>query len=112
MIIRGFFPEDNPEGRTLKVYVNQKEVPLSITMAEGPEVRRRYLRYRMNVGQEITASLQLTGQVVTDFKICSCLGEEEAEAYRTNRKQSSLKSSFVIWIAILKWNVLKRTSLF
>lgn len=87
LIIRGFFPEDNPEGRTLKVYVNQKEVPLSITMAEGPEVRRRYLRYRMNVGQEITASLQLTGQVVTDFKICSCLGEEEAEAYRTNRKQ-------------------------
>ena len=71
LIIRGFFPEDNPEGRTLKVYVNQKEVPLSITMAEGPEVRRRYLRYRMNVGQEITASLQLTGQVVTDFKICS-----------------------------------------
>ena len=54
LIIRGFFPEDNPEKRTLKVYVNQKEMPISIICTEGPEVRRRYLHYRMNVGQEIT----------------------------------------------------------
>lgn len=87
LIIRGFFSEDNPEKRTLKVYVNQKEMPLSIICTEGSEVRRRYLHYRMNVGQEITASLQLPEETVTDFKVCSCLGTEEAEVFHANRKQ-------------------------
>lgn len=87
LIIRGFFPEDNPEGRTMKVYINQREVPVPITMTEGPEVRRRYLRYRMNVGQEITGRLQLSQETVTDFKICSCLGVEEKEVFQANRKQ-------------------------
>lgn len=87
LIIRGFFPEDNPEKRTLKVYVNQKEMPISIVCTEGPEVRRRYLHYRMNVGQEITASLQLPEETVTDFKVCSCLGTEETEVFHANRKQ-------------------------
>lgn len=87
LIIRGFFPEDNPEKRTLKVYVNQKEMPISIVCTEGPEVRRRYLHYRMNVGQEITASLQLPEEAVTDFKVCSCLGTEETEVFHANRKQ-------------------------
>lgn len=87
LIIRGFFPEDNPEKRTLKVYVNQKEMPISIICTEGPEVRRRYLHYRMNVGQEITASLQLPEEAVTDFKVCSCLGTEETEVFHANRKQ-------------------------
>lgn len=87
LIIRGFFSEDNPEKRTLKVYVNQKEMPISIICTEGPEVRRRYLHYRMNVGQEITASLQLPEEAVTDFKVCSCLGTEETEVFHANRKQ-------------------------
>ncbi len=87
LIIRGFFSEDNPEKRTLKVYVNQKEMPLSIICTEGPEVRRRYLHYRMNVGQEITASLHLPEEAVTDFKVCSCLGTEETEVFHANRKQ-------------------------
>ena len=87
LIIRGFFPEDNPEKRTLKVYVNQKEMPISIICTEGSEVRRRYLHYRMNVGKEITASLQLPEEAVTDFKVCSCLGTEETEVFHANRKQ-------------------------
>lgn len=87
LIIRGFFPEDNPEKRILKVYVNQKEMPLSITYTEGPEVRRRYLHYRMNVGQEITASLQLPEEAVIEFKVCSCLDTEETGVFHANRKQ-------------------------
>ena len=87
LIIRGFFSEDNPEKRILKVYVNQKEMPLSIICTEGSEVRRRYLHYRMNVGQEITASLHLPEEAVTDFKVCSCLGTEETEVFHANRKQ-------------------------
>ncbi len=87
LIIRGFFPEDNPEKRTLKVYVNQKEMPISIICTEGPEVRRRYLHYRMNVGQEITASLQLPEEAVIEFKVCSCLGTEETGVFRANSKQ-------------------------
>lgn len=87
LIIRGFFPEDNPEKRTLKVYVNQKEMPISIICTEGPEVRRRYLHYRMNVGQEITASLQLPEEAVIEFKVCSCLGTEETGVFHANRKQ-------------------------
>lgn len=87
LIIRGFFSEDNPEKRTLKVYVNQKEMPLSIICTEGSELRRRYLHYRMNVGQEITASLHLPEEAVTDFKVCSCLGTEETEVFHANRKQ-------------------------
>lgn len=87
LIIRGFFPEDNPEGRTMKVCINKKEIPVSVTMTEGSEVRRRYLHYRMNVGQEITGRVQLPKETVTDFKICSCLGTEETEVYHINKKQ-------------------------
>ena len=87
LIIRGFFPEDNPENRTLKVYLNQKEIPVEYTIASGAEVRRRHLQYRMNVGEEITGKLSLPEETVVDFKICSCLGTEETEVYHVNKKQ-------------------------
>ena len=87
MIIRGFFPEDNPENRTLKVYLNQKEIPVEYTITSGAEVRRRHLQYRMNVGEEITGKLLLPEETVVDFKICSCLGTEETEVYHVNKKQ-------------------------
>lgn len=87
LIIRGFFPEDNPENRTLKVYLNQKEIPVEYTITSGAEVRRRHLQYRMNVGEEITGKLLLPEETVVDFKICSCLGTEETEVYHVNKKQ-------------------------
>lgn len=87
LIIRGFFPEDNPENRTLKVYLNQKEIPVEYTITSGVEVRRRHLQYRMNVGEEITGKLLLPEETVVDFKICSCLGTEETEVYHVNKKQ-------------------------
>lgn len=87
LIIRGFFPEDNPENRTLKVYLNQKEIPVEYTITSGAEVRRRHLQYRMNVGEEITGKLLLPEETVVDFKICSCLGTEETEVYHVNQKQ-------------------------
>ena len=64
LIIRGFFPEDNPENRTLKVYLNQKEIPVEYTITSGAEVRRRHLQYRMNVGEEITGKLLLPEETV------------------------------------------------
>lgn len=82
-----FFPEDNPENRTLKVYLNQKEIPVEYTITSGAEVRRRHLQYRMNVGEEITGKLLLPEETVVDFKICSCLGTEETEVYHVNKKQ-------------------------
>ena len=83
----GIFPEDNPENRTLKVYLNQKEIPVEYTITSGAEVRRRHLQYRMNVGEEITGKLLLPEETVVDFKICSCLGTEETEVYHVNKKQ-------------------------
>ena len=37
MVFRGFFPEDNPEKRTLKVYVNKKEVPVELSVEKRRE---------------------------------------------------------------------------
>lgn len=86
MVFRGFFPEDNPEERTLKVYVNKKEIPVELTVEKSVDIRRRYLHYQMNVGEEITGEFELPEEAITEIRICSCHNGEEALSFRADRK--------------------------
>ena len=72
MVFRGFFPEDNPEKRTLKVYVNKKEVPVELSVEKSVDIRRRYLHYQMNVGEEITGEFIIPDETIAEIKVCSC----------------------------------------
>lgn len=86
MVFRGFFPEDNPEGRTIKVYVNKKEIPVEITIEKSVDVRRRYLHYQMNVGEEVTGEFGIPEEPVTEIRVYSCKGSEEAFSFRADGK--------------------------
>ena len=86
MVFRGFFPEDNPEGRTIKVYVNKKEIPVEITIEKSVDVRRRYLHYQMNVGEEVTGEFGIPEEPVTEIRVYSCKGSEEALSFRVDGK--------------------------
>ena len=55
----GFFRDDNPEGRVVRVLLDDKELPVDITIREGLEIRRKYLPYNSNVSQEIVGEVSL-----------------------------------------------------
>lgn len=59
LVFRGFFPEDNPDKRKLEVHINGRKIPFEIDIEKNPDIRRRYLLYRMNVGEEITCTVKL-----------------------------------------------------
>lgn len=86
MVFRGFFPEDNPEKRILKVYVNKKEVPVELSVEKSVDIRRRYLHYQMNVGEEITGQFIIPDETITEIKVCSCSNGEEALSFRADGK--------------------------
>ena len=59
LIMRGVFHDDNPEGYSIQVYLDNKELDKELSLREGPDVRRRYLTYHMNVGQELNYEVGL-----------------------------------------------------
>ncbi|MCI5620533.1 MAG: glycosyltransferase family 2 protein [Lachnospiraceae bacterium] len=86
LIFTGLFPDDNPENRHLKVYVNGKETPVELSMEQGPEIRRRYLVHKQNASQELTGFVQLPGDGVKKVQIFSCLDKEETLVYTMSGK--------------------------
>lgn len=82
LIFTGFFRDDNPQKRTLKVRVNGRETHVDYVIAEGSNVRSRYLHYQMNVGQEITGHVLLPRERIRNIVLLSCLDKKETEVYR------------------------------
>lgn len=87
LVFRGFFPEDNPEKRKLEVCINGKKIPFEIDIEKNPDIRRRYLLYRMNVGEEITCTVKLPQEKIKEIRIYSCLKDEKNEVFFMDKKQ-------------------------
>ena len=87
LIFRGFFPEDNPDKRKLEVHINGRKIPFEIDIEKNPDIRRRYLLYRMNVGEEITCTVKLPQEKIKEIRIYSCLKDEKNEVFFMDKKQ-------------------------
>lgn len=59
MIFFGWFRNDNPEGRRIKVYVNGKAVSVQIKTERGIEIRQKYLLRNANVTEEVCGQFEL-----------------------------------------------------
>lgn len=87
IVFTGLFPNDNPQNRQVKVYVNGKEAQVDFSMEQGPEVRRRYLVHKQNASQEITGFVYLPEEGLNRLEIYSCLDEEKTLVYSVSKKK-------------------------
>ena len=85
----GFFRDDNPEGRVVRVLLDDKELPVDITIREGLEIRRKYLPYNSNVSQEIVGEVSLPDgwEQATELKIVSSSEDEDVAVFRVSGKE-------------------------
>ena len=59
LLIRGWYPQDNPQGRQVKVYLDEQELSGTVKVKSGVTVRQRYLRYQENISEELTIEVEL-----------------------------------------------------
>lgn len=59
LVIRGWYPQNNPQGRQVKVYLDEQELQGIEKINSGVTVRQRYLRYQENISEELTIQVQL-----------------------------------------------------
>ena len=64
LLIRGWYPQDNPQQRTVKVFLDGQELQQTVTLNTGISVRQRYLCYSQNISEELTIEVELP----TDWK--------------------------------------------
>lgn len=84
LVITGLFPDDKPEGRTIRVFVNGREEETVFSKREGAEVRRRYLERRLNSSQEITGMVRLPEGKIKNISIYECVGENKHRLMKIN----------------------------
>lgn len=59
LVIRGWYPQDNPQGREVKVYLDEQELHSTVSVKSGVTVRQRYLRYQENISEELNIEIEL-----------------------------------------------------
>lgn len=59
LVIRGWYPQNNPQEREVKVYLDEQELPCDVKINSGVKVRQRYLRYQENISEELTIEVIL-----------------------------------------------------
>lgn len=59
LLIRGWYPQDNPQGRQVKVYLDGQELSGTVKVKSGVTVRQRYLRYQENISEELSIEVEL-----------------------------------------------------
>ena len=78
LVFIGWYREDNPDGRYLKVYLDNQELAITYNNKTGIAIRQKYLIYKANVSEEINATVKLpeNWKEAKEFKIY-CIGENE-----------------------------------
>lgn len=59
LLIRGWYSQNNPQKRQVKVYLDGQELATTVSIKSGVTVRQRYLRYQENISEELTIQVQL-----------------------------------------------------
>lgn len=81
LLVRGWFRDDNPEGRKIVIEINDSRVDYELSSMKGIEVRQRYLFNKANVSEEITCKVKLDMELseIRTLKVYSVL-ENDGEA--------------------------------
>ena len=59
LVFNGWFRDDNPDGRQIKIYLDSQEIPFEIEIKKGIEIRQKYLYRNANVSEEIFGKVSL-----------------------------------------------------
>ncbi len=59
LVFCGWYRENNPDGRVLRVYLDRDELRLTLRTNSGLEVRQKYIRYAADINEEIFGLVEL-----------------------------------------------------
>ena len=78
LLFRGWFRDDNPEGRKIEVLLDETPMEVSYEYHKGIGVRQRYLHNKANVSEEIVGEIFFPNGIegFSKLKIYSVLGEK------------------------------------
>ena len=62
VIFNGWFRDDNPDGRVIEAYLDDKKLNIDYENKRGIEVRQKYLARSANVSEEIYGLVKLPEQ--------------------------------------------------
>lgn len=97
LLIRGWYPQDNPQKREIKVYLDKEELECIVNIKQGVKVRQRYLRYQQDINEEVLLEIRLPlgwkGRkhlIIVDKKGTDIKLIEKISVRKLKKKQSSL----------------------
>lgn len=111
LVIRGWYPQNNPQKRQVKIYLDEQELATSVRMKSGVTVRQRYLRYQENISEELTIFVKLPQNwqnkkqmSVVDMKGSTMLLVRKMSVKQLKKKQNSVE--YFIETANISENIL------
>lgn len=111
LLIRGWYPQNNPQGREVKVYLDDRELSCSVKINSGVTVRQRYLRYQENISEELNIEVELPADwqekkqlSIVDTRKTAKWIIEKVSVRQLKKKQSGLE--YFIETASVSENVL------
>ena len=111
LVIRGWYPQNNPQKRQVKIYLDEQELATSVRMKSGVTVRQRYLRYQENISEELTIFVKLPQNwqnkkqmSVVDMKGSTMLLVRKMSVTQLKKKQNSVE--YFIETANISENIL------
>lgn len=89
LLIRGWYPQNNPKQHVPRIYLDGVELPAVIQKKSGMMVRQRYLIYQKNIDEELLIEVELPAdwKKKKRLRICDTLGAETwvIETIKINR---------------------------
>lgn len=77
MVFFGWFKNDNPDNRTIKVYVNGEPVDIKLQTQRGIEIRQKYLLRNAGVTEEVQGEFELNHREIKIIEFYSVLNGKE-----------------------------------
>lgn len=79
LLITGWYPQDNLQGKKIQVYLDKYPLEIEYSIKSGIEIRQRYLAYKQNINEELMLEIQLPTdwEAFKQFVVMECIGAEE-----------------------------------
>lgn len=111
IIFFGWYRDDNPDGRYLKVYLDEEELDIQYENKKGIPIRQKYLNYKANISEEINGIVKLPKDWETSSKLrIYCFNEEKRvliKAFNTHKlkKMQASISCYIENIQVVDGNL-------
>ncbi len=86
VVVIGFFPFDNEDGRELHAFIDGTEVPMQISVESSMEIRQKYVSYECNVSEEIIALIDVPYDVKS-FEIYEEYHNKKKKIYSVEKRK-------------------------